>query len=408
MIALTNRLDPRWLILLITLFVTMLVNQACSQCEQDLDFDEFEVAGPLGNGVWDISNGGNTAQQMINGTPTFMVSPREMINVRISGTITVDSLGADNDYIGIVFSVQEPTTYTDDVTTMDMWLLDWKAVGQNSAEEGFSLIKINDTFDFEDPITFMPYFWTHNTYSGFDIAETNFGQGLGWQTETVYDIEVTLLYNRTTVKINGQTIMDKADCFDPGRFGLYTFSQEGVRFEDFEYELIPDFSPPTQLCRGEEFQFHYTDPNCSAPDVLVNNVVTSVQWSFSDGGVSNLINPTHEFEEAGPQTVEMIVTNSDGCQETVQHLFEVLNGPTADFSVQDACIGEEVQFQNLSSSNGLDITSTQWDIDSDGVIDYFTPDIQHTYNQNGTYTATLIVNGTVCSDTTTQALDLFP
>ncbi|MEO0404113.1 MAG: hypothetical protein AAF193_04520, partial [Bacteroidota bacterium] len=152
---------------MITLMVITLVNQAHSQCIQDLDFNEFEVAGPLGNGVWNISDTGNSAQQMINGKPTFLVSPREMVNVRISGSITVDSIGTDNDYIGIVFGVQEPTTYTNEETSIDLWLLDWKAVGQNSAEEGFSLIKINDTFNFDEPLTFMPYFWTHNTYSGF-------------------------------------------------------------------------------------------------------------------------------------------------------------------------------------------------------------------------------------------------
>ena len=408
MIVLTNKWDPKWILILFLMLSALWFGNLRAQCSQDFDLNDFNVAGPLGNGIWTISPDGSSAQQMLNGKPTFLVSPQELVNVRITGTVRIDSLGTDNDYIGFVFGVQEPTTYSNDQVFMDMWLLDWKALGQNSAEEGFSLIRLNDTFDFSDPITFMPYFWTHNTYSGFEISETNYGPGLGWATDTDYEVEITLLYNRTIVKIDGQTILDKQACFDPGRFGFYSFSQEGVRFDGFETVLIPDFELPEEVCRNEPVQFHYTDANCNNEDVLVNNIVSQVQWDFNDGGTSNFLNPTHEFSEPGGYLVSMTVTDSNGCQDQIEHFFEVLNGPTAAFSVDDACIGETASFNNLSNSNGLNILSTEWDIDSDGVIDYFTPEITHSYTQNGSHEATLIVNGTVCSDTVSHQLDLFP
>jgi trimeric autotransporter adhesin len=51
----------------------------------------------------------------------------------------------------------------------------------------------------------------------------------------------------------------------------------------------------------------------------------SYQWDFSDGGYSNLENPTHIFpdNESGYYEVFLIVTNSDGCMDTVSRTVHV-------------------------------------------------------------------------------------
>lgn len=78
-----------------------------------------------------------------------------------------------------------------------------------------------------------------------------------------------------------------------------------------------------------------------------------------------------------------------------------LGSPTAQFVgvPQQGCAPLEVFFFDQSSGNP---TSWQWDIDNDGIIDYTSKNISHTYTQAGTYAVTLIVGSSGGTDTLTQ------
>lgn len=383
-------------------------NMASAQCTHDMDLNDWTIAGPLGNGQWTVTDDGTAVSQDVNGLPTFFVSPKDMMNVRVTGKLRVDSLAEDNDYIGFVFGVQSPTTYGNNLTTFDCWMIDWKSDVQTSADEGFSLIDINYTFDFDNPNSFMPFFWTHNTITGFQITNTHYDQGSGWEVDQEYDIEFLFTPTRMIFKVNNEVILDKLDCFEPGRFGFYNFSQAGTNYSDFKYEVLPDFNLPTEVCLNESVHLQMLDANCSSASDLSNSVISNWSWDFGDSGTSFELNPTHEYTEAGQFPITLTLTDEFGCESQNSHLIQVENGPTADFEVSTGCTGEELAFSNLSNSNGTTIISTQWDIDSDGVTDYVSPEISHTYEVNGTYQASLIVTSQSCADTVSHMVSLYP
>lgn len=378
-----------------------------AQCPHAIDLTQWEIAGPLGNGEWEFEPDGSQVTQNVNGQPTFVVSPKDMTNVRVSGKLRVDSVAEDNDYIGFVFGVQSPITYTNNITTFDCWMIDWKSDTQTSAEEGFSLIDLDYTFDFDNPDSFMPFFWTHNTISGFEITNTFFDEEIGWEEGIEYDIEFTLSPTRMTFRVDDVLIFDKLDCFEPGRFGFYNFSQAGTVFYDFEYEVIPQFTSPLDACLNESVNFQLLDNTCNPGGTLQNNVISQWEWDFGDDEISYEINPTHEFTEPGQYAATLTLTDEFGCESEVSHLITIDNGPTAAFSANSGCTGDDIEFTNETNDNGTTILSTQWDIDSDGTIDYVSPEITHAYDINGTYDATLIVTSQTCSDTVSQEISLF-
>ena len=56
--------------------------------------------------------------------------------------------------------------------------------------------------------------------------------------------------------------------------------------------------------------------------------------------------------------------------------------PLADFTCVAADAGMVTQFTNTSLNNGP-LTEYQWDVDGDGVIDYTTENVSHTYTTPG-------------------------
>jgi len=131
-------------------------------------------------------------------------------------------------------------------------------------------------------------------------------------------------------------------------------------------------------------------------------------WSFGDGSYSNgidNINPSHVYADAGTYIVTLNVSDAAGNWDTDTCLIFVNNvGPTADAGNNQVVEeGETVLFDgggsNDTSSDLPNLTYTWYfgDGDSDTGIS-----VTHVYEDNGTYTATLIVtddNGFVDSDT---------
>jgi PKD repeat protein len=59
-----------------------------------------------------------------------------------------------------------------------------------------------------------------------------------------------------------------------------------------------------------------------------------------------------------------------------------------------------VQFTDTSTG---DITTWEWDLNGDGVVDSEARNPSYTYRKNGKYTVTLTVSGTYCKDVLTRA-----
>ncbi len=127
--------------------------------------------------------------------------------------------------------------------------------------------------------------------------------------------------------------------------------------------------------------------------------ITSWEWDFGDGNVSNQKNPTHTYSSSGTYNVSLFVTDSNGCTDVIvkTNLIEVDPNPTADFGVNDSLFCSppaQVNFSDSSSGSGL---SYDWDF-GDGTGSSVS-DPSHDYSSFGTFDAQLIVtNGDGCKD----------
>jgi gliding motility-associated-like protein len=125
------------------------------------------------------------------------------------------------------------------------------------------------------------------------------------------------------------------------------------------------------------------------------------QWDFGDGSAPVTGNPvSHTYTAAGNYTVTLIVTDANGCQDTLTRPSYIrINPPVADFTQSNTsgCPPLSVTFNDASTSSN-NIVAWDWDF-GDGTTGTGAP-VTHTYGTPGVYTVTLIVTDSVgCRDT---------
>lgn len=138
---------------------------------------------------------------------------------------------------------------------------------------------------------------------------------------------------------------------------------------------------------------------CSYEDFTLSamgNTANIVRYTWLIGSTTlTSENPTitHSFPFYGSYDVSLTVEDVNGCvnTKTVANYITV-NGPLANFSSDlGNCIDKQVNFSDLSATNGVPITEWNWDF-GDGTQQTFTsPPFSHTYSQTGSYTVTLTV-----------------
>ncbi len=155
----------------------------------------------------------------------------------------------------------------------------------------------------------------------------------------------------------------------------------------------------------------------STTTTALTNPVSWV-WDFGNGQTSVLQNPSTTYTQSGNYDVSLLVTDSDGCQDsvTLPSLISV-TFPAPDFSVVDSstCAGAPVQFTNLSNGVGLQYLWKFGDGDTSTQADpahAFPRDRSLPYDStNVFYDVTLIVtdvNGCVDSITMSNAVYIEP
>ncbi len=91
---------------------------------------------------------------------------------------------------------------------------------------------------------------------------------------------------------------------------------------------------------------------------LRNEVLGNYAWDFGDGTTSTATDPIHNWTTIGPKTVKLKTTLANGCSDEISRLLNVGVQPSVNFTVDDACSGEEVPFTNLTTYTQGDITYT--------------------------------------------------
>lgn len=116
---------------------------------------------------------------------------------------------------------------------------------------------------------------------------------------------------------------------------------------------------------------------------------TSYLWNFGDGNTSTLINPSHNYNSPGTYDVSLVVTNSQGCADTIEqnNYITILNPQMPSFSANDSlgCAPFQVMFTDLSI-NGQ---AWYWDFGDGNYSTLQHP--SHTYQNAGSYHVSLTV-----------------
>ena len=143
---------------------------------------------------------------------------------------------------------------------------------------------------------------------------------------------------------------------------------------------MANFSDSSQC----DYDVYFTD--LSTPNATS---ITDWSWTFGDGGTSTVQNPVHTYGSFGTYNVSLVVTNSNGCIDSITLPVVVRPAPIADFTADTACAGTPTQFTDLSVSNSSPISTWAWTFGDGNTSAVHNP--VHIYTVAGTYTVTLII-----------------
>lgn len=113
----------------------------------------------------------------------------------------------------------------------------------------------------------------------------------------------------------------------------------------------------------------------SAPNACLNNATaftdqssgggTIWSWNFGEpssgpNNVSTIQNPTHTYGTSGTFTVSLLVSNANGCVDSVTQTIIINPVPTVSFTSNTVCMGNTTTFSNSSSIVSGSIVNWAW------------------------------------------------
>jgi len=140
---------------------------------------------------------------------------------------------------------------------------------------------------------------------------------------------------------------------------------------------------------------------------IVTGSITAWRWSFGDGAISLLQNPSHTYSSIGNYNVMLIVTGDNGCMDTIQSIVSVTVSPQAAFTVSSVCDTSLFSLTDASIQPGGAIASWSWSFGDGGTSLLQNP--VHNYASAGSYLITLVVIGNNgCYDSVSQMITTRP
>ena len=161
----------------------------------------------------------------------------------------------------------------------------------------------------------------------------------------------------------------------------------------------PGYIKPTA---GVKADFSASNPvNCKPPELITftdlstGPATLSYNWSFGDGGTSALQNPSHTYVTAALFNVQLIVTSSQGCVDTITKNNSLSIGAfQSNFIAKDSiCLGDTLKIQNTSLP---DPPGSTWYF-GDGTTSLNKNPVK-IYSAAGSYTIKLVNNYGACLD----------
>jgi PKD repeat protein len=234
----------------------------------------------------------------------------------------------------------------------------------------------------------------------------------------------------------GSVIVSQEWIFQPGATSsqpdpVYTFPVTDTTYLVMlivtdSYGCMDTTSDSVHVKPGFTFTYHndtvcYKNPtHFRAIDLTQGDSLYNVTWNFGDpmsgqNNISYKFNPTHTFTQPGIYAVELKVTDSDNCTDSIYHQVTVHALPVPSFTVLSTPCDSVIRFISDSSTAGSGtIASWQWNF-GDGSPLLIIPgsagsgDTSHIYLAENIYPVVLTVTNTFgCFDTIQKSAELFP
>ena len=138
----------------------------------------------------------------------------------------------------------------------------------------------------------------------------------------------------------------------------------------------------------------------------VPGAVPQYAWNFGDGKTSTAASPSHSWTTLGKKQVQFAVKLDNGCADSLTTEVDVLMQPTADFTADPVCSGDEITFLNKSTTASGTMTYA-WEFGDNSKSTMESPKKRYTVKQTTAYNVTLVVylkDG--CADSLTKAVTI--
>jgi gliding motility-associated-like protein len=144
---------------------------------------------------------------------------------------------------------------------------------------------------------------------------------------------------------------------------------------------------------------------------ISNDLVSSWQWSFGDGGSSTAQNPVYQYKSPGTYDIKLIVTTEAGCKDSalLNDSVKVFKGPViAIIGDTAACVSSQLDINARVISGDTDLLHWQWNFGNGNNFNSKDPPPQ-TYSSAGSYLITsLVTDEHGCIDSVTRPINIYP
>ncbi len=149
----------------------------------------------------------------------------------------------------------------------------------------------------------------------------------------------------------------------------------------------------------------FTNASTTPPFITV---LTQSEWDFGDGSPVIIAGaPTYQYAAAGTYNVSLVVSNNEGCTDTVVKAVTAHPMPISGFSFADVCDGNPVNFTDTSTVPTGAIVAWDWDFDDGNTS--VTQNNAYSFSAPGQYDVILTVTtDSSCVDSFTYPVNNFP
>ncbi len=167
-------------------------------------------------------------------------------------------------------------------------------------------------------------------------------------------------------------------------------AEETKVFNTIYPQPVANFTAVSEVCFKDEVSF--TD--ASTPLI---GTITKWEWNFGDGSpIDNNQSPKHTYALAGPYTVSLTITTSNGCvSNAFTKPITVLTIPTPNYTITNpTCVTRAIGFDDITTlTNAGNITQYIWSL-GDGTASQTRTNsnsFDYTYVETGNYITSLAV-----------------